>query len=134
MKKLSLLSLLCFSFNVFAVKWEKISVDKFGSTQYIDVEDIRKKNGFANYWVLIDNLNPFTDGTFSSIGKWRVNCAVGKITWLSLTSYIQPMGKGEITTLSYHSSNLAELTPNKILYPKSNSTYYNLMKFVCKRA
>ena len=43
MKKLLLLALLCFSVNVFAFKWEKIFVDKFGSAQYVDIEDVKKK-------------------------------------------------------------------------------------------
>ena len=133
MKKLLLLALLCFSVNVFAFKWEKIFVDKFGSAQYVDIEDVKKKDGYLQYWVLIDNFKPFTDGTRSSVGKWRVDCVEEKITWLSLISYSQPMGRGAITAISYHSSNLDGLTPNKILYPKSNSTYYSLMKFICDK-
>ena len=48
MKKLLLLALLCFSVNVFAFKWEKIFVDKFGSTQYLDIEDVKKKMDISN--------------------------------------------------------------------------------------
>ena len=131
MKKIIILILVFSPVYVFAAKWKKISVDKLGGSQYIDIENIRKQNGQAYCRVLIDNLNPFTDGTYSSIGNWEVNCTVEKILWLSLTSYSQPMGKGEITTISYHTSNLVELTPNKVLYPKLNSDYYTLMKFVC---
>lgn len=131
MKKLLLLALLCFSVNSYSFNWKKIDVDEFGSAQYIDVDDIKKKKGLNYYMVLINSLNPSSDGTSSSIGKWKVSCVDKKITWLSLTSYSQPMGKGRITNKIYHSSNLVELTPNKILYPKPNSAYYNLMKFVC---
>jgi hypothetical protein len=122
--------LVCFA-NAYATKWEKIYVDEFGSSQYINFDEIKENNRVFNYLVLIDNVEVFTDGTYSSIGKWKVDCLIEKVTWLSLTSYSQPMGKGKIITSIYHSSNLVELTPNKVIYPKINSRYYNLMKFVC---
>ena len=130
MKKLLLTALLCFSINGFAFNWVKVSKNSMGNS-YVDVDSIKKRDGLIYCQVLIDNLKSIAGASYSSIGKWKVDCSNEKVVWLSLSSYSKSMGEGKITSATYHSSNLVGLTPNKILYPTLNSPYYNLMKFAC---
>ena len=55
--KITLFSIiLLFSINSFAVSWKKLSENESGSNFYVDVENIKKDNGFVYYWILIDYL------------------------------------------------------------------------------
>ena len=121
MKKLLLLTLLCFSINGLAINWKKVVVDRSGDSYYVDVDNIKKRNGLLYYSRLEDYLKP-KNGDYSLIRKYKVDCIEGKRTWLSDTFYNQPMGKGKIT---------GEISPKKINYPKPNSIGYVVMKFAC---
>tara|TARA_R100001594_G_scaffold131954_1_gene171904 strand:+ start:52 stop:432 length:381 start_codon:yes stop_codon:yes gene_type:complete len=122
MKKLLLLTLLCFSINGFAFNWKKVGESSVGDSYYLDVDNIKKHNGFVYYWEVVDLLKPSQDGDYSHISKWQVDCVKEKRTWLSITFYSQPMGKGRINY---------EATPNKIKYPKPGEAGYVLMKLAC---
>ena len=54
MKKLLLLTLLCFSINGFAFDWKKVGENTNGDFFYVDVDSIKKRNGFVYYWMLDD--------------------------------------------------------------------------------
>jgi hypothetical protein len=123
MQKLLLVFLLCFSINGFAVNWKKVVVDRSGDSYYVDVENIKKRNGLLYYSRLEDFLEP-KNGDYSFIRKFKVNCLEEKRTWLSDTFYNQPMGKGKVTGKIIH---------NEISYPRSNSIGYVVMKFACDR-
>ena len=125
MKKLLLLTLLCFSINGFAFNWKKVTESVMGDSVYVDVDNIKKRNGIVYYWQLADYLEPTSGGTNSSISKYRVNCVEEKQTWLNATWYSQSMGKGRIT---------GESNLNEIQYPKPNSVGYSVMKFACDNA
>ena len=133
MKKLLLTVLLCFCLNAYAFNWMKVTENSMGDA-YIDVDSIKKGNGLVYCQVLIDNLKSIAGASYSSIGKWKVDCRNEKVVWLSLSSHSESMGKGKVTSANYHFSNLVGLTPNKTLYPILNSPYYNLMKFACDNA
>ena len=96
MKKLLLLTLLCSSINGFAVNWKKVIVDRSGDSYYVDVENIKNRNGLLYYSRLEDYLEP-KNGDYSFIRKFKVDCTEGKRIWLSDTFYNKPMGKGKIT-------------------------------------
>ena len=84
--KITLFSIiLLFSINSFAVSWKKLSENESGSTFYVDVENIKKDNGFVYYWILIDYLKSTEIGTHSDISEYKVNCVDEKQTWLSNT-------------------------------------------------
>tara|TARA_A100001011_G_scaffold244650_1_gene252673 strand:+ start:299 stop:676 length:378 start_codon:yes stop_codon:yes gene_type:complete len=121
MKKLLLLTLLCSSINGFAVNWKKVIVDRSGDSYYVDVENIKNRNGLLYYSRLEDYLEP-KNGDYSFIRKFKVDCTEGKRIWLSDTFYNKPMGKGNIT---------GEINPKEISYPKPNSIGYVVMKFAC---
>jgi hypothetical protein len=119
-KKLLLLTLLCFSVNVFAVTW--IEIIEAEVTIYVDVDNIRKNRGFVFYSSL---ANTSSMGLNSVIVKNKVDCGKEKVIKLNVTYYGQPMGLG----ISYEEEN----TTNEVIYPKPNSTSYAVMKFACKR-
>ena len=124
MKKLLLTALLCFCLNAYAFDWKKVIVDRSGDSYYVDVDNLKKQNGFLYYSRLEDYLEP-KNGDYSFIRKFKANCSEGKRIWLSDTFYDQPMGKGKIT---------GEINPKEISYPKPNSIGYVVMRFACDYA
>ncbi len=84
---------------------------------YVDVDNIKKHNGFVYYWQLTDYSKP-TKGTSgdanSSIIKFKVDCGEEKQTWLNKNYYSQLMGRGKF---------IGEGIPNFIQYPNPKSTF-----------
>jgi|TARA_B100001093_G_scaffold153859_1_gene146596 hypothetical protein len=123
MKTILFSILILFSINGFAFNWKKVA--ESGNSYYIDVDNIKKRNGIVYYWQLDDYLEPLDEGINSNISKYRVNCVEETRTWLSETSYSLSMGKGRI---------IFEDPPNKIprsIYPKPNTVAHIVMKLVC---
>ena len=122
MKSIICTMLLLLSINAFAYNWKKVSEYKDRDSFYIDVDNIKKRDGFVYYWVLSNYLEPI-DGDYSYISKLKVDCAEEKLTYLSFTNYSEPMGEGRITS---------EDNKPFIHYPKPNEPYgFNEMKFAC---
>ena len=121
LKKLLLTALLCFFVSAYAVNWKKVIVDRSGDSYYVDVDNLKKRNGLLYYSRLEDYLEP-KNGDYSFIRKFKVDCSDGERIWLSDTFYDQPMGKGKIT---------GEINPKEISYPKPNSIGYVVMRFSC---
>ena len=124
MKKLLLTALLCFCVNAYAVEWEKAHENISGDIYYVDVDNIRRHNGFVYYWLLTDYLEPSFRGNYSHIDKYKVDCVEEKKTRLSRTFYSQPMGKGRIT------DEITERSRHNVLL----GMYFVTMSFVCDRA
>ena len=124
MNKLLLTTLLCFCVNAYAVNWKKVIVDRSGDSYYVDIDNLKKRNGLLYYSRLEDYLEP-KNGDYSFIRKFKVDCSNGKRIWLSDTFYNRPMGKGKITR---------EINPEEISYPKPNSIGYVVMRFSCDYA
>ena len=130
--KITLFSIiLLFSINAFAVNWKKLSENESGSTFYVDVESIKKDNGFVYYWILIDYLKSTEIGTYSDISEYKVNCVDEKQTWLSNTFYSQRMAKGKIITENIPVWNYYGSTLNEIRYLTPGSHGDNILKKVC---
>ena len=121
MNRLLLLALLGFSINGFAVNWKKVLIDRSGDSYYVDVDNIKKRNGLLYYSRLEDYVEP-KNGDYSFVRKFKVDCTEKKRTWLSDTFYNQPMGMGRIT---------GEINPKETSYPEPNSIGYVVMKFAC---
>ena len=120
-----------FSINGFAVNWKKLSENKSGSSFYVDVENIKKHNGFVYYWILIDYLKSTKIGTSSDISEYKVNCVDERQTWLSNTFYSQPMAKGKIITEKIPVWNYYGSTLNEIRNLTPGSLEHNILKEVC---
>ena len=124
MKKFIFLSFLLFSVNSHAVRWEKV-VDVDGDSYYVDVENIKKHNGFVYYWTMYDYLEPYAElGYLSGIGKYKADCEKKRQTWLTLTLYSLNMGKGKL---------LSDEKPNQTVLLDPRTPMYKAMEFACKR-
>ena len=109
---------------VHASKWEKVS-DVGGDSYYVDVENIKKHNGFVYYWTLYDYLEPSpSSGFLSGIGKYKVDCKAKRQTWLSVSLYSLNMGKGKI---------LSDEKPNQTVYLDSRTPMYKAMEYACNK-
>ena len=121
MKKLLLTALLCFCLNAYAFNWKKVIVDRSGDSYYVDVDNLKKRNGLLYYSRLEDYLEP-KNGDYSFIRKFKVDCSDGKRIWISDTYYSRPMGKGKI---------IKKRTSNKTLFPRPDTIEYITMKYAC---
>ena len=120
-KLLLLLTLICFSVNVFAITWIEIIEAK--DTIYVDGDSIIQDRDFVFYSSL---ANTSSMGLNSVIIKNKVDCVEGKVIQLNVTYYGQPMGLG----ISYEEENIIK----EGIHPKPNSTLHTAMKFACERA
>ena len=120
MKTIFFLIFLLSSANSFAVNWKKVAENEIAN-YFVDFDSIKNHDGLVHYSDLVNFVKPFK-GDFSAISKYEVDCNEEKQTWLSLTTYSQPMGKGKINSKS---------KPNEVIYPKSNTIYFFLLKNVC---
>ena len=121
MKTILFSILILFSINGFAFNWKNVAENDMGDA-YVDVDNIKKRNGLVYYWTLDDYLEP-PDVRFNSIiSKFKVNCVEEKQTWLNGTYYSQSMGRRKI---------IVEDNSDETQYPKPNSVGYIVMKSVC---
>ncbi len=112
--------LILFSINGFAVNWKKVAENAVGN-YYVDFDNIENHNGIIYYSDLVNFIEPF-EGNSSAISKYKVDCADENQTWLTLTTYSQPMGKGIINS---------KTSPNETIYPKPKTIYFFLINNLC---
>ena len=118
-------TLLLFFINGFAFNWTKVTESEQGNSFYVDINSIKKHNGFVYYWELTDYLEPLEGIANSSIVKYKVDCGEEKRTWLNDTYYSQSKGRGRI---------VEDNSNNIIDYPKPKEVRYTVMKFACNNA
>tara|TARA_X000001388_G_scaffold69344_1_gene57810 strand:+ start:221 stop:565 length:345 start_codon:yes stop_codon:yes gene_type:complete len=106
-------------------EWEKVSENIDGDTFYVDFDRIRKVNGFVYFWQLTDYLKPSPWGDFSF--KWynQGDCKLFRLKTLSISTYSQPMGKGEPVK--------TDNTPKEWINPPPNSSLGVILNAVCNR-
>ena len=80
----------------------KIVEDDLGD-EYVDIDSIKKRNGFVYLWALMDFIEPYQGREFSQVSKYKVDCKdirkrqrylPGNIVLLSFTTHSKQMGKG----------------------------------------
>jgi hypothetical protein len=101
MKKLLLLTLLCFSINGFAFNWVKVITSTAdGVTIYIDTNSIQKKGNLIYVWELQDYLEPKSIGSgitmSSSVTKYKIGCDELKSMPVVYEIYSSNMGRGRL--------------------------------------
>ena len=121
MKKVIVTILLTYSIIGFATRWEKITEDYDGNSIYIDLDSIEKKESRVYYSNLIDFLEP-KQKSYSVVSKFKVDCGEEQMSWLSMTYFSQPMGKGEIVSKS---------TVKQIRLPQTDTIARAELLFVC---
>ena len=106
-------------------EWTKVSKSVDGTTFYVDLERIRKVDGYVYYWELQDLLKPDKDGDLSYEIYKQGDCKLFRIKTFSEIYYKQPSGRGTGKTN----------TPKnpEWVYPSPNSSNETILKQVCSR-
>jgi hypothetical protein len=127
MKMITLLITLVFSVSISSksyADWTKVSEGAGGDTFYVDFERIKRNNGYAYFWRLVDHLEPI-QGYLSSKVCIQVDCKLFRLKYLSLSYYKKPMGDGTGDIQNYKNP---EWT-----YPPPNSSIEYISKLVCSK-
>ena len=129
MKKLLLMFALLFSTAMQSspvrAEWTRVIENENGTIFYVDLERIRKHDGYVYYWQLADNLKPW-DEFFSSTLYIQGDCKLFRLKTLSFSSHKKPMGEGGAAK--------TDNTPDKDwFYPPPESAAETVLKLVCSQ-
>ena len=117
-----LFSTTIWSYKSFA-EWTYVATgESTGVKSYIDLENIRKYDGYVYFWLLEDLLKPDQDGDLSYVNYFQVDCNIFRYKHLSGSYYKQAMGKGIAKNVSRES---------QWDYPLPNSLHERYLEVVC---
>ena len=106
-------------------KWTKVDETADGNIFYVDVERIRKVDGYVYWWDLTDLLKPTKFGDLSAKTYSQGDCKLFRFKRLSFSFHKEPMGGGSGDTQK----------PVKKYqgwkYPSPNSSNETILKKVC---
>ena len=123
MKKLLVLVFsILVSFNSYG-GWMKISDSTDGATHYIDIDTLKKHNGYVYYWTLRDDIEPNKYGDISQKLYFQGDCGVSRLKYLSYIYYKEPMGRGDSEV---------DNTSSEWIYPPPESILGILLNQVCE--
>ena len=105
-------------------EWKKVSEGVSGNTFYVDLERIRKNDGYVYWWDLVDLLKPTSNGFLSGKAYKQGDCKLFRYKYLSFSFHNEPMGGG-----TSHKEN----TPEDWQYPSPDSSGEIILKQVCNR-
>ncbi len=129
MKKLLTTAILLFTLmfsSASYAEWKKVAENKFGVT-YVEIDRIRKVDGYIYYWVLTDFFKPREEyGDLSIKMLSQGDCKLFRINVLALEYHKEPMGMGLSSS---------EYPPNVIqwIYPPPNSDLERVLNFACDK-
>ena len=128
MKKLLLMFALLFSTAMYSspvrAEWTKLG-DVDGNTFYLDLERIRKHDGYVYFWDLVDYLKPTETGVWSVKVYTQGDCKLFRVKRLSFSFHKEPMGNGTADT-----SNPID---KDWFYPPPESPAETVLKLVCSQ-
>ena len=104
----------------FPLNWKKVAENDIGK-YYVDFDSIKNENNRVYYTDLVDFIEPFK-GEYSAISRYAVDCKNENQTWLSLATFSESMGKGDINN---------QFNPNRVIFPQSNTIYFFIIKNLC---
>ena len=117
-----LLSTLVFSSPSYA-DWMKVGTTVSGNTYYVDLDRIRKHDGYVYFWEMHDWLKPSPYGDLSIKRYSQGDCKAFRVRTLNASYYTDSMGNG---TPSTSDSILGEWR-----YPVPNSAQEGILNSVC---
>ena len=126
MKYLLLLSTLTLSLmfsSASSAEWTEVAEGVSGTKSYVDLDRIRKNDGYVYVWVLTDLLKPDEDGDWSWKVYNKVDCKALRFKVLSSFFYRQSMGGGEGRTENTNHSGW--------FYPPPDSAIEIIVNRVC---
>jgi hypothetical protein len=107
-------------------EWKEVGEDVKGNTFHVDLERIRKHDGYVYYWVLSDYFKPLGGSTiFSSKSYKQGDCKLFRFKSLSFIYHKEPFGRG--------TGNTVNNTDKEWTYPSPNSVDEILLKSACNR-
>ena len=121
LKYLALILILLSSSTAYA-EWTEVVENVDGSKLYVDVETIRKHDGYVYFWNLNDFLEPIDD-SLSAVVYWQGDCKIFKLLGLSFSEHKEPMGEG--------TGDVQEPVEKGWIYYPPNSPIETLLKSVC---
>ena len=128
MKKLLLIFTLLFSTAMSSspvrAEWTRVSKNMNGNTFYVDLERIRKHDGYVYFWDLVDYLKPTETGVWSVKVYTQGDCKLFRVKRLSFSFHKEPMGEG--TGNSFNPDQDWQ-------YPPPNSSRETVLKLVCSQ-
>ena len=108
-------------------EWTRLNeIDDDEIDFYVDVETIRKHDGYVYFWSLYDFVKPIED-SLSASSYFQGDCNTFKMKALSMLTYKEPMAGG----------NYDEDTSDgvsKWRYPTPDSIMYYILNFICDKA
>ena len=128
MKFLLLLSTLTLSLayaSAISAEWTEVSQGVKGDKFYVDLDRIRKNDGYFYVWSLGDYIKPTENGVLSNKVYMEVDCKAFRSKTLTFIFYTQPMGEGESETIS-------EDNP-EWRYPPPDSVIEILTNLICSQ-
>jgi hypothetical protein len=117
-----LFSTLVFSSPSYA-GWTKMSETVNGDTLYLDVDRIRKHDGYVYFWRLSDYLKPSEYGDLSAKVYMQGDCKLFRYKKLSASYHTDSMGNGTPST--------SDSLRGKWNYPPPNSAIEVILNSVC---
>ena len=114
---------LMFSSTSFA-KWTEAVIGVEGDIYYVDIETIRKHDGYVYFWSLMDYLKPSPQGHLSTEQYWQGDCKIFRMQVLSYVFHQQPMGRDIGETYSPENP--------EWVYPRPSSLDEVLLQQVCR--
>ena len=124
MKYLLIIFTLVFSPTSFA-DWTRVSESEDGSIFYVDLERIRKVDGFVYFWEMSNYLKKDKYGDLSSKVYIKADCKLFRYQNLKFYFHKRPMARGD-----------AEVEDSVDLswrYPPPNSNIENALITVCSQ-
>ena len=104
--------------------WTRVTENVDGVTFYVDLERIRKVDGFVYFWYLADYLKLNKHGEFSETTYVQSDCKLFRYKKLSGYFHKKPMGRG---------SKVTGTTSSKWDYPPPKSSVEIILDEVCSR-
>lgn len=126
MKNLAIISTIIFS-TIFSstsyAEWAKVSEGN-NADVYLEIDRIRKVDGYIYFWAMTDYLKPSKSGVLSAKIYYEGDCKLFRVKQLSGGFYKQPMGAGAVETDSPENPEWH--------YPPPDSLGEHLLEYACK--
>lgn len=109
----------------YAANWVSVSISATGDKFKVDSTSITRNGNEVTFWEIINNAKRSDTGNLSSKNQMTINCRTKEFNTKYTQTFSDYDGQG---TLSLQYSSPSTWTP---IPP--DSTYENVMKFVCKK-
>ena len=105
-------------------RWQKVTTDIEGNEIYLEIDSIKKDDGDILFWYLYNLPRPDSQGVFSDKTYARGDCNIFRYKWLSVSYYMQQMGKGTPKVINYDNRDWS--------YPYPGTAMESVLKSACK--